>query len=506
MDQPLPRSTPEEEGVASEAILTFLDSLEGGNFQVHSFMFLRHGRVIAEAWWQPYDSSCRRYLYSLSKSFTSTAVGFAVQEGLLTVDDRVTSFFPDDLPDRIDQNLAAMQVKHLLTMSTGHDVDTTIMMLPEGLVNWAQSILSISVAYPPGTHFLYNSGATYLLSCIVQRLTGQTVLDYLTPRLFTPLGISGMIWDACPRGINTGGWGLSLKTEDLAKFGQLYLQKGVWEGRQLLSPTWINEATRAQIDTVEGEPADQNYDWQQGYGYQFWRCQHNAFRGDGAYGQYCIVLPEQEAVLVITSETPAMQDVMDRIWLHLLPGMGSTPWVAQPRDGKRLAGRLASLRVPVPAAGKPMETVEKLSGKRFLLKENPYGIKAISLSFEAKASRLWMWDASREYQIVSGNGDWHKGQTCLPLMQPALLPLMLRKRAEESVKVAAAGRWSDPQTYIMIWQYLETPHSNRLTFRFHGNEVELEVTSSLEDPHNPVLRNTKQSLSGRLEASTKEVI
>jgi CubicO group peptidase (beta-lactamase class C family) len=207
MSAVIQRSEPEAQGVESEAILAFLDAAEAERLNLQSLMLVRHGRVIAEGWWRPYTPECRRYLYSLSKSFTSTAVGFAVAEGLLRIDDRVVSFFPEDLPPEVSENLAAMRVVHLLTMSTGHTMDTLMVLLNPGVENWARAILALPVELPPGTHFLYNSGASYLLSAIVQKVSGQTVLDYLTPRLFQPLGIAGATWDVCPRGINTGGWG-----------------------------------------------------------------------------------------------------------------------------------------------------------------------------------------------------------------------------------------------------------------------------------------------------------
>src|SRR6266545_2290336 len=161
---PLSRSTPEDQGVPSEAILAFLNDLKKAKFNLHSFLLIRHGQVIAEGWWSPYEPGCKRYVYSLSKSFTSTAVGFVVAEGLLTVEDRVISFFPDDRPAQVSDNLAAMRVKDLLTMTTGHTLDTMSAVLGQGVENWARAILACPVEQPPGAHFLYNSGASYLLS------------------------------------------------------------------------------------------------------------------------------------------------------------------------------------------------------------------------------------------------------------------------------------------------------------------------------------------------------
>ena len=501
----LPRGKPEEFGLPSRAMLSFLDSLEGADFQVHSLMLLRHGHVLAEAWWHPYDRTCRRYLYSLSKSFTSTAVGFAVQEGLLDVQSRVVSFFEADLPPIISANLQAMRVKDLLTMSTGHGTDTTITIFPEGLVNWAQVILSAPVDFYPGTHFLYNSGATYLLSCIVQQLTGQTVLEYLTPRLFGPLGIDGMTWETCPRGINTGGWGLSLSTEDLAKFGQFCLQRGRWEDRQPLSAAWIDEATSAQAPSDSEEREKQPTDWNQGYGYQFWRCQHNAYRADGAYGQYCVVMPDQDAVLALTSETPDMQDVLDRVWQHLLPAMSPSPLTNEPHDRELLQSRIASLQIPLPSADQFPVEFDKYSGKQFKLQENPLGLRALSFSFGRDSSRLQLFDDYDEYQLVFGYQTWKCSETWLPILQPHLMSLLLRGKDHSPMRVAAYGQWIELGLFRLVIQYLETPHSTTLAFNFQDERIRLEISSSMAKPSDPFYAASKISLSGVLQPSTSPV-
>ncbi|MEQ1863012.1 MAG: serine hydrolase, partial [Chthoniobacteraceae bacterium] len=241
----LPRSTPEAEGVASAGIHAFLDAMAAAKHELHSFMLVRHGRVVGEGWWAPYAPGLRHSMYSMSKSFTSTAVGFAVAEHKLRVEDRVISFFPDDLPKNAAERLAGMRVSDLLTMSAGTAKEPTGAVT--GQENWVRAFLGQSLAQTPGTTFLYNSAATYMCSAIVQKVTGERIVDYLRPRFFEPLGIEGATWEMCPRGINTGGWGLSVPTEALAKFGQFYLQKGSWNGRQLLPAQWIELATSFKI-------------------------------------------------------------------------------------------------------------------------------------------------------------------------------------------------------------------------------------------------------------------
>ncbi|MES2597594.1 MAG: serine hydrolase [Verrucomicrobiota bacterium] len=317
---PLPRSTPEAQGVSSKGVIGFIEAVDKIN-TLHSFMILRHGHVIAEAWWKPEAADKPHVLWSLSKSFCSTAVGLAVAEGKLSVDDPVLKFFPGEAPADPSENLKAMKVRDLLSMSCGHDVETKI----PNHVATAKEFLAEPVPHKPGTHFQYNTYGTYMCSAIVTKVTGQTVLEYLKPRLFESLGIENPVWDASPEGPSLGGYGLYLRTEDIAKFGQLYLQKGKWNGRQLISEEWIAQATSKQVPNDKAGHSKIGVDWQQGYGFQFWRCTHNAFRGDGRAGQLCVVIPEQDMVVAITADANAFQTEMNAIWDHLLPACDEKP-------------------------------------------------------------------------------------------------------------------------------------------------------------------------------------
>ena len=227
-------------------------------------------------------------LNSVSKTFTATAVGLAASEGRLKLTDKVISFFPDKLPATVSENLAAMTVRDLLTMNCGHDTDPTGTVRKKADADWVQEFLAFPVEHKPGTFYTYNSLGTYMLSAIVQKVTGEKVVDYLYPRLFRPLGIVNARWQESPQGINTGGWGLYLKTEDLAKMGQLFLQKGKWNGRQVLSEEWIAETSA---------------------------------RANGANGQYILVIPEKDAVIVVTAHIGDMQVELDLIWKYLLPAL-----------------------------------------------------------------------------------------------------------------------------------------------------------------------------------------
>lgn len=347
---PLPRATPESQGVSPAAIRTFVETANQKINTLHSFMLLRHGQVVAEGWWKPEAADKPHVLHSLSKSFTSTAVGLVIEEGKLSLDDKVLKFFPEDAPADPSENLKAMTVRDLLTMTCGHDVE----MKRANDVPWVKAFLAHPVPHKPGTHFQYNSMGTYMCSAIVQKITGQTVLDYLTPRLFQPLGIEKPHWDASPQGISCGGWGLFLRTEDVAKFGQLYLQKGKWQGKQLVPEKWVAQATKYQVPNKDAPSGKGNKpDWQQGYGYQFWQCQHNAYRGDGANGQFCIVMPEQDVVLAITADTGNMQNEINVVWETLLPAFQPSPLPPNAEEDAKLKQLLATLKAPPKPATKP---------------------------------------------------------------------------------------------------------------------------------------------------------
>lgn len=337
MAQPLPRSTPEAEGVSAEAVRQYIEAADKEVDTMHSFMLVRHGKVIAEGWWKPEAADQPHVLHSLSKSFTSTAVGLAVAEGKMSIDDPVLKYFPDEAPEHPSDKLKMMRVRDLLTMNTGHQSEPKF--TPEQ--PWAQTFLAQPVEHKPGTHFLYNSPGTYMCSAIVQKVTGQTVLDYLKPRLFDPLGIQSPEWMTSPQGISTGGWGLLLRTEDIAKFGQLYLQRGKWEGQQLIPEAWVAQATARQVSNG----SDPSKDWDQGYGFQFWRCRHGAYRGDGAHGQFCLVLPEQDAVIAITANAGNLQGELNVVWDHLLPAFHPEALSPNPEQDAKLRDTLANLAV-----------------------------------------------------------------------------------------------------------------------------------------------------------------
>lgn len=460
---PLPRATPESQGVSSAALLEFIHALDRDLEGVHSVMVLRHGRVIAEGWWAPYAPEHNHVLYSLSKSFTSTAVGFAVAEGKLSIDDEVLKFFPEAAPTNPSSNLKAMRVRDLLTMTTGHQEEPPTS--PDQMS--AKSFLAQDVPHLPGTHFKYNTAATFMLSAIVQKLTGQTVLDYLRPRLFEPLGIERPVWDTNFEGISLGGYGLRVRTEDIAKFGQLYLQRGQWNGQQLLPAEWIALATSRQV--ANGSNPDS--DWNQGYGFQFWRCRHNAYRGDGAFGQYCIVLPEQDMVVALTSGLRDMQAVLNIVWDKLLPAAQSKRLRADRQAQRRLQQRLAALKLPPPAGSATPAAAAKYLNRRFVFAANDQGFEHLTIRPSGgDALSLDLRLRGRDVSYVCAQGDWRQGRGVLPGGRLAQFP---------DEPLAGAFAWENEHTLVARVTAYETPFQLRLRFQFADDELTLDSETNV---------------------------
>jgi len=467
-----PRATSESQGVSSTAVLALIEALDQVD-AMHSFMLARHGKVIAEGWWTPYRAEDNHELYSLSKSFTSTAVGMAVAEGRLSLDDEVLKFFPDDAPAELTGNLKAMRVRDLLTMSAGHQDETSTAADKIS----AKAFLAHPVPHKPGTHFKYNTPATFMCSAIVQKLTGQPVTEYLKPRLFEPLGITQPVWNANWQGISLGGYGLNVRTEDIARFGQLYLQKGTWQGKQLIPKDWVEMATSKQVSNGSNPKSD----WDQGYGFQFWRCRNGAYRGDGAFGQYCIVLPEQDAVVAITSGVKDMQAVMNILWDKLLPAFQPKRLKADAASHKKLTEKLACLTVRAAEGAETSPFASKVTGRTFRFPANDLKLESLTLARNGKGMMVSIQADGGGRQFSAGHGEWVRGRGSFGTYadQPA----------------ASTWAWASDDTLVIKQCFTGTPYYVTHKLRFGENQVLVYDAEA-----NVGFRNTKQpQLIGRAE-------
>jgi len=329
--KPLPRGEASPE--MKQAVASYIQAMDESGEDLHSIMVVQHGKVVAERQIAP-DTA--HFMMSVSKTFTSAAVGFAISEGLLGLDDRIVDIFPESVPEHPQENLSKVTLRHLLTMNSGHATDPTneVWTSASGSKtdkDWIRHFMEWPIVYEPGTCFTYNSLGTYLLSAAVQKVSGKKVVDYLDSRLWKPLGIEKPRWDESPAGIDCGGWGLYLHTEDMARMGLCLLQDGKFMGKQVIPSQWAREMTTRKVDcsfaginsreAAERGMNPEGNDWMQGYCYQMWRCTHNAVRADGAAGQFIIVIPEKDAVVVTTAQINNMFLELHKIWELIYPAL-----------------------------------------------------------------------------------------------------------------------------------------------------------------------------------------
>ncbi len=454
----LPCATPESQGVSSAAVSAWVDAV-GRLDAVHTFVLVRHGHVIAQGAWAPYDLDRPHQLYSHSKSFTSTAIGFLVDDRKLDLDRPLFDLFPDRFPADADAKVRALRVRDLLTMNTGFDGSDNMCAHPEE-PDWLKSFFATKPGVWPGTRFRYDTCATYVLAAVVEKISGKPMMDFLQERLCRPLGFGTIYTHLSPTGIALGGYGMYARTPDLAKFGQLYLNEGEWNGRRILSRDWVRLATAKH--TKSGfPPADEPVtDWTSGYGFQFWRCRHGAYRADGSHGQYTVVMPEQGAVLSVTSCLPNMGAVLDHLWRILLPAMKDAPLPPDPGAHAELTARLKALALPlVPSAARGATA---LPTETFALKTNHRGYTRVRLEETASGPVcLLTIEGVGEQTFPIGLGRWATGR----------IWVCERGRKYEAIgdllgeqPVATSGAWTTPDAFSLKTLFLEQAH--RLTLDF----------------------------------------
>ena len=462
----LPTSTPAEQGVDARGVLAFVEALEGlPDVEPHSLVLLRHGHVVAQGWWSPYEPDGLQLLYSLSKSVTSCAAGLAVAEGLLDLDAPVLQYFPE-LVDQVPGASRALLVRHVASMASGHLDDTWERVVTADPQEPVRAFLRLPPDRPPGTVFAYDQSSSYTLAAIVQRLTGQPLSAYLRPRLLDPLGIGEVSWLADHLGRELGFSGLHATTGAVAALGQLLLDGGAWQGRPLLPPAWVAEATRRHVDTAgESRPPD----WQQGYGLQLWRSSHG-YRGDGAFGQFCLVLPEHDAVLALTAQTEQMQAVLDTVWGTLLPALGGGP-AAPGGDDAALAERLTRLVVPLVGGAPGPPPAEQGWAGAFTptaraAREQP-SLAEVVLAEDADGWTVTLGETGGPLTARLGTGAWRR--TDAELGGP-----------DDLVPLAVDGGWTGPGRLRVDVLFVDTPHRLALTLTLEGRTVDVRwVTRSL---------------------------
>ncbi|WP_285735645.1 serine hydrolase domain-containing protein [Kitasatospora phosalacinea] len=446
----LPRSAPSAVGVSARAVGALLDRLEELPVECHSLLVVRRGQVVAEGWWAPYSAERPHLLYSLTKSFTSVAVGLAVADGLLSPKDRVVDLLPEHVPADAPGQARRITVHHLLTMTAGHAVDSleeAWRREPDDLV---RGFLGLPFDAPEGTRHVYDNSTTFLLARIVERVTGRGLPEFLDERLFGPMGIDHAEWDRVRGGAAFGFHGLHLTTEALAAFGELLLRGGRWGERQLVPREWVELATRRHVASVSFLAGADDPDFSCGYGYQFWLSRHG-YHANGAYGQQCVVVPAHDLVVAVTAEG-ASQAVFDALWECLLPGLEPLPDGTEHGAGEGtvddavLAERLRGLSLPLPAG-----TAEPGRAARAELDASAEGaalppgtavaVEPVDGGWRVRLGPLP--DTGAVLDLEVGHGSWRESA---PLGRP----------------VVAAGAWRDGR-FLADLRVITTPHRVRLT-------------------------------------------
>lgn len=459
------------------AVLTFLEGCAAKGVDLHQVVIYRNNRLALRASLPPYDCTDKRELYSMSKSFTSTAIGLCVAEGLLSVEDLVIDYFPDKLPAVVSENLAAMKIRHLLSMNTGHDADTMPFIFSKA--DSAREFLARPVPFEPGSRFLYDTGATYMLSAILTKVTGQTLYDYLTPRLFAPLGIKGGYWNTTRQKATLGGYGLHISCDDLSKFGLLYFNDGVYDGKRLVPEAWISEATRKHSDNA---PYGATPDWQSGYGYQFWVNGRGGYRGDGAFGQVCLIRKDKGIVFAIQTESPDMQRELD-LMQDLIDGADGADASVSADDVLAFVGAWDS--APKGDASLPAD-----ARGYFLAKKNLFGVTALSFSTaEEETLLLSVSDGTSSPEIRFGRNRWVSNACSLMNFAPYLV--FIKSDRAETLRFASCYTVEDGKLLLHI-RYLDRPHKHTLTCSFTPSGVEVSFACSVELPF-----EDKKALSAR---------
>ena len=372
-------ATPAECGISYDSINSFLDEIESRRVMVHGFALLRGDKIFAEGYYAPFHKDFLHRMYSTSKTYTSMAIGALIAEGKISLDDPVCKFFPDKLPENLHPYIAEATIRHLLMMATPFDRETYGRFVPD----WEYSFFNKPPQVRPGTRFIYDTCGTYMLDCIVERITGKPFLDYLKDVALREIGFSEDAWCIqSPDGHSWGGSGVLATVRDTVRFATLVKNRGVAHGKQLLPADYIDDATQYHIANSTQYPHP-DYLHGNGYGYKIWMVQGGGYAFLGMGCQCALVLPDSDFVAVFTGDTqgePNYANTFDYLKKHIIDNMGE-PYEADPVAQAALEERLANLKVPVPAGNISSATASEINGKEYTLFNNPMQIESVRFEF-----------------------------------------------------------------------------------------------------------------------------
>ena len=473
-------STPEEQGFDSLKLAEGLKAIRENNINIHSLMIIRNDAVILDAYFYPYDGETVHGLASVTKSVLTALVGIASDQGKLELDDRMVSFFPDREIANNGFLKHRITVRHLTGMTSGLDCisanDEQTLTEMGNAPDWVQFTLDLKVKHIPGTHFEYCSPGVHVLSAILQEATGMTAAEFARINLFEPLGITDVIWETDPQGYSDGWAGLYLHPRDVAKIGYLMLHQGQWDGKQIISSRWVEEATKLQSKTGRGD----------NYGYGWWvppPTQFVEFAAEGRGGQYIRVLPELNLIVVTTGSGFEWNDIVPLI----VPAMVdiAEPLPANPAGVEQLGIALkAILQPPSPQTPQPLpNTARAISGQTYAFEFSPLDLKTIR----------WEFDGSEEARLFATfynqpDRDLRVGMDGVYRFYPI---------GEHNLLLGMRGSWIDAQTFLFEYDAVANGEAYGLEIRFDGDQV---IVNAKERTHEAVV-----SIVGNVQNSQKEV-
>lgn len=457
----LERGSCTQSGVYAHTVESFLNEVAAAGLEMHALMLHRHGKVVAEGYVWPYRADRPQIMHSVAKSFTACAVGLAIEAGAFNLSDKVISFFPDDVPDVINARLGAMTVEDLLTMRSGHGSEVGGPAWRAIKTSWIKEFFKIPLMYDPGSTYVYSSSSSYMLAAILYRTTGLTLHDYLRPRLFEPLGITGETWDIGPDKFNPGGNGLTCKLSDILKLGILHVQGGIWQGRRLLPADWV---AKVGVDHTG-----------KGYGYHWWPMAHNSYAAVGQFMQMVIAFPQHDATLAFTASIDRMESLQPFIFRHFPAAFAPEPLTHEP--GHAIADQALARRLEVMGQRPGLESVVTPLNRpdvlTYRMDDNPLGISAFRLAIAQDHVEVGLDDAEGHHSLTCGLDGWLEGESTMPGRD-----LHHGYRLDGAVVVAGA-HFIDATTLELIWCFAGTAFRDRVLCRFEGTGITIERTVSV---------------------------
>ena len=434
-----------DHSVNKGALNAFFDAMNRDGFEVHTMQIYRGEQCLLRLAQEPYSCQDAREVYSLSKMFASTVVGIAVEQGLVRTEDRLVDIFNRK---NASEKMSHITVRHLLSMNTGHDR----CVIPEmsAADDSREAFFGIEPAYEPGTHFIYNTGASCMLCSVIERVSGKDFFDYACENLFYPLGITDVSWKRCADGTCIGGAGLSVSSDDIIKLGRMYKDGGLYQGKRILSEKWIQEASSYVSDnSTNGTP-----DWCSGYGYQLWRNSREGYRGDGAYGQLCVILPERDMVVAVQGFGGDMQREMDHLFAFL-----------DDIDKEGQEGRVYSFE--------PLAAKEVLPSRDevYLLEENPADFRSLWVRSGGDSLALSFSDGASIQTVRAKRGCWTVNRCSMQNMQPFPIGRFPAERREPLVMAVCCGQ--EGEKTVLVVRYRTSPHSERWELTMDGGRLRM---------------------------------